>query len=72
MPRYTVILLLPDDVAHNYGQDTICLHVVGNDPEQAITEAKDQSATIDDHEDPDAYFVIACFPGHLDDLNPET
>ena len=69
---YTVILLLPDDIAHNYGQDSYLRHIVAPNPAQAIEIAQRDCATIDDHEDPDAYFVIACFPGHLDDLNPET
>lgn len=71
MPTYTVILLLPDDVAHNYGQDSYLRHIIAPNPTQAVTWAKEQAAEADDHEDPDAYFVIACFPGHLDDLNPE-
>ena len=72
MPRYTVILLLPDDIAHNYGQDSYCRHIIAPSPAQAIEIAQRDCAAIDDHDDPDAYFVIACFEGSLRDLNPET
>ena len=68
---YTVILLLPDDVAHTFGQDTYCRHIIAPSPAQAIEAAQRECAAQDDHDDPDAYFVIACFEGSLRDLNPE-
>ena len=76
---YTVILLRPDDVADDYGPDRILLQVDGcASPTEAIKAAQRRAIEIDDdEEDADAieerlddYFVIACFAGKHDDLNP--
>lgn len=81
---YTVILLRPDDIASTYGEDSILIQVDGcASPADAIKAAQRRAIEIDaqrlgdDGDDTpiedslDDYFVIACFAGHHDDLNPE-
>lgn len=81
-PRwYTVILLRPDYVASNYGQDAWMEVVKARDPKEAVKRARGQRHRADIHwlakEDfdsygsPDDYFVIAVIRGKHEDLNPE-
>lgn len=70
---YTVILLRPDYIADNFGQDTACIKVDGcTCPADAIAAARAIALEADeaDEGNEDDYFVIACFVGHHDDLNP--
>lgn len=78
-PRwYTVILLRPDYMTDNYGQDTWMDSVKARDPEEAVELARGQCHLADneglgDDDDlgyPDEYFVIAVIRGKHDDLNP--
>ncbi len=79
---YTVILLRPDYMADNYGQDTCMLHVKADNPTQALERARaeviegdysDEWARADFYEmhDPADYFCVAMLEGWLPDVNPE-
>lgn len=79
-PRwYTVILLRPDYMTSNYGQDTWMEAVKARDPEEAVKLARGEchladNEDLDDDTDyygsPDDYFVIAVIRGNHEDLNP--
>lgn len=77
---YTVILLRPDYMTSNYGQDTWMEAVKARDPEEAVKLARGECLLADNegldeddgdfHGSPDDYFVIAVIRGKHDDLNP--
>lgn len=77
---YTVILMRPDYMTSNYGQDTWTEAVKARDPEEAVKLARfechlaDNEGLARDDTDffgsPDDYFVIAVIRGKHDDLNP--
>lgn len=77
---YTVILLRPDYMASNYGQDTWMQAVKAKDPEEAVKLARGECLLADNegfdeddgdfHGSPDDYFVIAVIRGRHADLNP--
>ena len=71
--NYTVLLLLPDYLASNYGQETYTAWVKAPDVEAAILQAQSE-AFRDNPENYEPgnmfedYFVLAVFPGHLNHL----
>jgi hypothetical protein len=68
--HYTVILLLPDHVADQYGE-TWMSHVSGVDPKAAIAEACSWCIAgkhLDDATDPEDFVVVAVFEGHHNDV----
>ena len=74
--KYTVLLLRPDYLAENYGQDTYMDHVEATTPAGAVDEARGRAVSIDYGADvadatPEDYFALAVFAGHHDDVNPE-
>lgn len=79
-PRwYTVILLRPDYMTSNYGQDTWMDSVRARSREEAIELARGECHLADNEGcdggldmlgSPDDYFVIAVIRGKHDDLNP--
>lgn len=82
MKKYTVILLYPDYVAENYGQETYMTSVEAEDPVAAVAKARsevlDAALTEADggqyeseYEDPADLFVIAVIEGEHADVNPE-
>jgi hypothetical protein len=70
---YTVILMRPDYVADNFGQDSYVAWVTAMNPDAAIRAAQQEAYTIDMGSDPDSpgypadYFVVTIFDGHLSD-----
>mgnify|MGYP007071614278 CR=1 FL=1 len=66
---YTVVLLYPDYLNENYGQETWTSAVKGNSPEEAIANARkevkgDMRGALEEEDD---MFCIACFAGeHID------
>ena len=68
MKPYTVVLLLPDYVAGQYGE-TYCTHVKAADPKAAIESAQEEAR--DAHSGigrlPD-YLPVFAAAGHHDDL----
>lgn len=74
---YTVLLLRPDYVADNYGQDTYQAHVTAANVEEAITKGQEQAVEADlapgcipVEVNPEDYFVLSVHTGHLQDLKP--
>lgn len=81
MKKYTVLLLRPDYIADDYGQDTYLAHVWAIDvltaQETAQQEAYRCDFPVSDAEEHDSisscadYFVLAVFEGHLNDMKEE-
>jgi len=70
--KYSVLLLRPDYVADDYGQDTYMAHVWGTSVDQAIERAQKEAAEADKDED-DCwvdYYPLLVTRGHIDDLAP--
>ena len=67
--KYTVILLYPDYMATNYGQDIYATHQEASNAELAVLMAQESAANLYEAEPEDFYplFVVA---GHHDDLTP--
>lgn len=78
MKNFTVVLLTPEYLAEQYGEDSWVGTVTCNTPKQAINTARETAALLYREEKADVsvnpvdFFVIAVFRGHLKDLNPET
>lgn len=71
--KYTILLLRPDYVASNFGQDTFQAWVEADTVEAAETYAQ-RAAYESDRDDDDIvgnpadYYVLAVYEGHLSDL----
>jgi len=72
MNDYTVILLRPDYVTGDFGQDTYMTWVNADTVDEAVVLAQLKAAAADciDLGDFDDYFVIAVFAGQHDDIKP--
>lgn len=76
MKPFTVILLYPDFLSDNYGQETYIAHAEAVNPEDAAHAAQLQACGANREApedpdfaiDPDDFFVLAVFDGHLEDL----
>ena len=77
MKNYTVMLMYPDYIAENWGEDTYLAHVEATTPRSAVRKARDafdQALVESDGEgmnDLTDAAVVCCFEGHHKDLNPE-
>lgn len=71
MTHYTVLLLYPDYIASNYGQETYMAWVASTDVISAITEAQN-IAWNDNMKEGDLtdYYCLAIFKGHYKNLKP--
>ena len=73
--RYTVILIYPDTVADQYGEDFYWAHVSAADPASALVmaraEALDVSELTEDECAPIDFACVACIEGWHYDQNPE-
>ena len=73
---YTVLLLYPDYMTDNFGQDTYLAHVEAGDPESAVVQAQKWAMTANiDPEDmglvqdfSEDFFPLFVCEGHRDDL----
>lgn len=69
---FTVLLLYPDSIAANYGEETYLAHVDAATAAEAQAEAQreawEASAGEDEDYAGDSFFVLAVFRGHLLDL----
>lgn len=72
--KYTVILLRPDYVTNNYGQDTYMECVEAADPSAALAEVRRMVIEVDGDDgagaDPTDYFCIALIEGEHNDIDP--
>jgi hypothetical protein len=76
--KFTVLLLKPDTVADNFGQDTAMVHVEASDVAQAQFRAREKACDADhpteeerEDADPWDYHVLAVFEGHLTDIKTD-
>lgn len=69
---YTVLVLRPDYMATNYGQDTFLAHVEAAGPAQAQRIARQQAADADHSgSTSEDYYVLLLIEGHHDDRRVE-
>ena len=71
MKKYTVILLYPDYLAKNYGQETYMTSVEAETPVQAVAAARAEVGSDEAPEERNDFFVIAVIEGEHSDINPE-
>jgi hypothetical protein len=76
--KFTVLLLKPDYVADNFGQDIARVHVEAADVAQAQFRAREKACAADhpteeEREDAEAwdYHVLAVFEGHHADIQTD-
>ena len=70
MKPYTVILLYPDYLSHNYGQETYTAHVFAYNREDVIKNAQAQAVIeneMDTDEQGEDFYPLACFAGHIEE-----
>ncbi len=74
MKKYTVLLLYPDYLANQYGEETYLSWTESKGPEQAISlaqaEAFEESEYDPQSGDPSDFAVLICIEGHHGDLTP--
>jgi hypothetical protein len=65
MKKWTVLLLRPDYVANNYGQDTYSVRVSAKSPRKAVMQACLDAAAVDEVPGAQAgdYFCLSCIEG---------
>lgn len=69
---YTVLVLRPDYMATNYGQDTFLAHVEAAGPAQAQRIARREAAAADRSEvSSEDYYTLLLIEGHHDDRRVE-
>ena len=77
---YTVILIYPDHIASNYGEEFFTAHVVAGTPQRAVRRARQKALAANElssdpksenYCNPKDFAVVAVFPGHHDNVNPE-
>ena len=69
---YTVLVLRPDYMATNYGQDTFLAHVEATGPAQAQRMARREAAAADRSEvSSEDYYILLLIEGHHDDRRVE-
>ena len=69
---YTVLVLRPDYMATNYGQDTFLAHVEATGPAQAQRIARREAAAADRSEvSSEDYYILLLIEGHHDDRRVE-
>lgn len=67
--KYTVLLLRPDYVADVFGQDTYLAYADAPNASRAIALGQHEACAADGGDDSLAYYPLAVFAGHLDDLS---
>ena len=69
---YTALVLRPDYMATNYGQDTFLAHVEAASPAQAQRIARREAAAADRSEvSSEDYYILLLIEGHHDDRRVE-
>lgn len=66
--KYTVLLLRPDYIASDYGQDTYLAWVEADDVAEAQVLAQLEAAEADREKEPSGYYTLFVAAGHLNDL----
>ena len=68
MDNYSVLLLYPDHMAENFGQDTYLTHVNARNPRHAIEVAREQVRAQD--VDPADFHPLLVCRGWIEDIKP--
>lgn len=69
---FSVLLLRPDTIANQYGEDTYFTFVGANDPVDAVRKARIEACQFDEGiTEPEDYFVLLVIAGAHTDINPE-
>lgn len=73
MKPYTVILIRPDYIAENYGEDFYFAHVEAENPTAAVKAAQIEVVREDGYDEDHAenYALVAIFEGHHEDVRDE-
>jgi len=69
--KFTIIMLYPDYLAHNYGEETYVAHVESEDLQLAIRAAQLEASKANAENEtvrPVDFAVIFACDGHIDDL----
>ena len=69
--KYTVLLLYPDYIASDYGQETYLAHVEAHSANGAVLVARNEVAGIYGETHGSDFYVLLVIKGHHNDLNPE-
>jgi len=70
--KYTVLLLYPDYMTEDYGQETYLAWVDASDPNDAVKKAQARVAYENDATDSrDDFFVLLVAEGHITDVRGE-
>lgn len=77
---YTVILIYPDHIATNYGEEFFTAYVGETTPQRAVRRARAKALAANElssdpksenYCNPKDFAVVAVFHGHHDNVNPE-
>lgn len=73
MNQYTILLMRPDYVAEQYGEDTYLAHISAENVQDAQVFAQEEAFRVDDldtddGESPDAYLVLLVVEGIHHDI----
>lgn len=68
---YSVLLLYPDYIASNYGQETYFAHVGSANVKEAIKAAQETVAEANDCDNPEDFFCLLVLNGHHDEPKKE-
>lgn len=70
MKKFSVLLLYPDYLAENFGQDTYFTHVEAEAPAVAVTTAQREAVhgMVDTCAEVDDFHPLLCIEGHHTDL----
>lgn len=68
MKKFSVLLLLPDSIAENYGQETYLDHVLAKSVKGAVKSAQRKAAKMSSIAAAADFYPLAVFSGHLEDL----
>lgn len=74
MSKYTVLMIVPDYIANNYGEETYMTYVQAESVEEAQKEAQIQAQIvmvedIDDSDDPKDFLVCFVCEGFVKDIH---
>ena len=69
MKKFTVILLYPDYIEANYGEETFLVYVEADDIDTAKLHGQQMASELSEGtQSPPDFLVLAVFSGHLDDI----
>lgn len=71
MPEmYSALLLYPDYVAEDYGDDRLWASVEADSPAEAVQKLQQKLSEANDGAEPIDFACLVCIRGQHDDINP--